>query len=56
MIGRKEIAFSVSLIEKAEARVAYQLKIVDSLPPDTDAHIVDAGRNLLDLRVRGRRC
>ena len=49
MVGRKEIAFSVSLIEKAEARVAYQLKIVDSLPPDTDPHIVNAGRNLLDL-------
>ena len=49
MIGRKEIAFSSSLIDKAEARVAYQLKIVESLSPETNPRIVGARRQLLDL-------
>lgn len=49
MIGRREIAFSSSLIEKAEARAAYQLKIVDSLLPETNYRLVDARRQLLHL-------
>lgn len=49
MIGRREIAFSNSLIEKAEARVAYQLEIVESLPPETNRCLVVARRQLLDL-------
>ena len=49
MIGHREIAFSNSLIEKAEARVAYQLKIVDDLPPEADPRTVAARRRLLDL-------
>ena len=49
MIGRRELSFSSSMIEKAEARAAHQLKIVESLPPETNPRVVDARKQLLDL-------
>ena len=49
MIARREIGFSSSLIEKAEARAAYQLKLMESLPAKTPACIVSARKQLLYL-------
>ena len=49
MIGQMEIAFSISQIAKAEARLAYQIKVVENLRPESDWRFAALAENVLDL-------